>query len=216
MDKRSAWIRKWYDSSDLTVNDNNQTGAGICYSGIWYLLSAILLQRRLLYRLPRTTRGSRPLNINHPHSDSSSHHSSYLGLTDHPHLQLIYTHTYKPLTHTRTPCKVLICPGCLFWALYPCLISVYLTLDRFLLFWLFSACPVFASRLPWPSTWYSTFSLSNPCCSAYLTLCCLTILIKSCKWIETLLTHHYTFLVFFTLICNILYIEYWLIVVYQT
>ncbi len=31
MDKRSAWIRKWYDSSDLTVNDNNQTGAGICY-----------------------------------------------------------------------------------------------------------------------------------------------------------------------------------------
>ncbi len=69
-----------------------------------FSLSLNLLQRRLLYRLPRTTRGSRPLNINHPHSDSSSHHSSYLGLTDHLHLQLIYTHTYthtyKPHTHT--------------------------------------------------------------------------------------------------------------------
>ncbi len=59
-----------------------------------------LLQRRLPYRLPRTTRGSHLLNINHSHSDSISHHSSYLGLTDHPHLHLIYTHTYKPHTHT--------------------------------------------------------------------------------------------------------------------
>ncbi len=59
-----------------------------------------LLQRRLLYRLPRTTRRSHPLNINHLQLDSSSHHSSYLGLTNHPHLQLIDTHTYKPHTHT--------------------------------------------------------------------------------------------------------------------
>ncbi len=59
-----------------------------------------VLRLRLPYRSLCTTRGSRPRNINHPHSDSSSHHSSYLGLTNHPHLQLIYTHTYKPHTHT--------------------------------------------------------------------------------------------------------------------
>ncbi len=29
-------------------------------------------------------------------------------------------------------------------------------------------------------------------CTLYLTLYCLTILIKSCKWIQTLLTHHYS------------------------
>ncbi len=133
-----------------------------------------MLQRRLLYRLPRTTRRSHPLNINHLQLDSSSHHSSYLGLTDHPHLQLIDTHTHISHTHTQTLCEVLICPGCLFWALYPCLISVCFTLDRCLLIWLFSACPdlgsftwtVFARRLPWPSDWYSTLSLSIPCCSA--------------------------------------------------
>ncbi len=62
----------------------------------------------------RTTRWSHPLNINHLHSDTSSHHSSYLGLTDHPHLHFTNTHTYKPHTHTQTRCKVLICPGCLF------------------------------------------------------------------------------------------------------
>ncbi len=83
-----------------------------------------------------------------------------------------FTHTH--ISHTQTPCKVLICPGCLFWALYPSLISVYLTLDCFLLFWLSSACPtsdrftwtVFASHLPWSFAWNPTLSLSNPCCSA--------------------------------------------------
>ncbi len=84
-----------------------------------------------------------------------------------------FTHTH--ISHTQTPCKVLICPGCLFWVLYPCLISVYLTLDRFLLIWLLSACPdlglchlctQFASRLPWSSAWYSTLPMFSPCCSA--------------------------------------------------
>ncbi len=78
------------------------------------LSASPLLQRRLPYRLLRTTRGSHPLNINHFHSDSSFHHSSYLGLTDHPHLHLIYSHTYISHTHTQTPCEVFICPGCIF------------------------------------------------------------------------------------------------------
>ncbi len=80
-------------------------GPGMCYQNptvYSYTIQLQLLQRRLLYRLPRTTRGSHPLNINHPHSDSSSHHSSYLGLTNHPHLQLIYTHTYEPHTQCYT------------------------------------------------------------------------------------------------------------------
>ncbi len=162
-----------------------------------------MLQRRPLYRLPRTTRGSHPLNINHLQLDSSSHHSSYLGLTNHPHLQLIDTQTYKPHTHTQTLCEVLICPGCLFWALYPCLISVCLTLDRCLLFWFSVFC------LPWPRIVSPELCLlaacpdplpgTQPClCLSpavlpcrYLTLYCLTILIKSCKWIQTLLTHHH-------------------------
>ncbi len=117
--------------------------------------ASILLQRRLPYRLLRTTRGNHHLNTSHSHSDSISHHPSYLGLTDHPHLHLIYTHTYKPHTHTNS-LRSLDLPGCHFWALYPCLFSCYLTLDclpvilivcclprlgLFIGLWLFAACP---------------------------------------------------------------------------
>ncbi len=133
----------------------------------------LLLQRRLPYCLLRTTRGSHLLNINHSHSDSISHHSSYLGLTDHPHLHLIYTHTYKPLSHTDS-LRSLDLPCCHFWALYPCFLSLFWpwpvsrfsdcslpapTLDCF-------TWTVFASRLPWSLAWYLTLSLSSLCCSA--------------------------------------------------
>ncbi len=57
----------------------------------------ILSRSKLPYHLLCTTRGSLPLNIN-SHSDSVSHHSSYLGLIALPHLHLIYTHTYKQHT----------------------------------------------------------------------------------------------------------------------
>ncbi len=53
-----------------------------------------LSRSKLPYHPLCTTRGSRPLNIN-SHSDSVSHHSSYLGMIVLPHLHLIHTHTYK-------------------------------------------------------------------------------------------------------------------------
>ncbi len=134
-----------------------------------------MLERRPLYRLPRTTRGSHPLNINHLQLDSSSHHSSYLGLTNHPHLQLIDTHTYKPHTYThRLFAKSWFAPAVFserytrvwFLCAWPWTVACYSdcflpapTSDRF-------TWTVFASRLPWPSAWYSTLSLSIPCCSA--------------------------------------------------
>ncbi len=66
------------------------------------------------------------------HSDYSSHFPSYLGLINHPHLFPIYTHTYKPHTHTDL-LQSLDLPCCHFWALYPCLLSCYLTLDCLLI-----------------------------------------------------------------------------------
>ncbi len=131
-----------------------------------------LLQRRLPYRLPCTTRGSHLLKINHSHSDSISHHSSYLGLTDHPHLHLIYTHTYKPLSHTDS-LRSLDLPCCHFWALYPCLLSCFdlglfpvslivLCLPRP---WIVSHGLCFLAACPdlSPGIW---LSLSSLCCSA--------------------------------------------------
>ncbi len=56
-----------------------------------------LSRSKLPYHPLCTTRGSHPLNIN-SHSDSVSHHSSYLGLIVLPHLHLIHTHTYKQHT----------------------------------------------------------------------------------------------------------------------
>ncbi len=166
-----------------------------------YIYLDFLLQRRLLYHLPRTTRGSRPLNINHPHSDSSSHHSSYLGLTDHPHLQLIYTHTYKPHTHTDS-LRSLDLPRLSFLNVIPVFDFCILDLGPFPVILIVfclprprivspELCLLAACPDPPPGT--------RPCLCLtpavlpcrYLTLYCLTILIKSCKWIQTLLTHHY-------------------------
>ncbi len=56
-----------------------------------------LSRSKLPYHPLCTTRGRCPLNIN-SHSDSVSHHSSYLGLIVSPHLHLIHTHTYKQHT----------------------------------------------------------------------------------------------------------------------
>ncbi len=168
-----------------------------------FSLSLNLLQRRLLYRLPRTTRGSRPLNIDHPHSDSSSHHSSYLGLTNHLHLQLIYTHTYKPHTHTDS-LQSLDLPRLSFLSVipvfdfpdpdpdpdpFPVILIVYcLPRPRIASpeLCLLAACPD-----PPPGTRHCLCLTPAVLPCRYLTLYCLTILIKSCKWIQTLLTHRY-------------------------
>ncbi len=170
----------------------------------------MLLQRRLLYRFPRTTRWSHPLNINHLHSDSSSHHSSYLGLTDHPHLQLIYTHTYKTHTHTDS-LRSLDLPRLSFLSVIPvyfCVLDLG-PLPVILIFFclprprivspelcLLAACP---DPLPGTRPCLCLTPAVLPCW--YLTLYGLTILIKSCKtsvckmtkckWIQTLLTHHH-------------------------
>ncbi len=156
----------------------------------------MLLQRRLLYHLPSTTRGSHPLNINHLHSDSSSHHSSYLGLTDHLHLQLIYTHTYKPHTHTDS-LQSLDLPRLSFLSVIPMFDFCVLDLGPFpvilIVFCLprpridrLTACP---DPLPGTRPCLCLTPAVLPCW--YLTLYCLAILIKSCKWIQTLLTHHH-------------------------
>ncbi len=61
-----------------------------------------LVSRSKLPYLPLcTTRGSHPLSTS-SHSDSVSHHSSYLGLIDLPHLHIIPTHTYKQHTSTHS------------------------------------------------------------------------------------------------------------------
>ncbi len=61
-----------------------------------------MLSRSKLPYLPLcTTRGSHPLSTS-SHSDSVSHHSSYLGLIALPHLHIIPTHTYKQYTSTHS------------------------------------------------------------------------------------------------------------------
>ncbi len=152
-----------------------------------------LLQRRL----PHTTRGSHPLKINHLHSDSSSHHSSYLVLSDHPHLQLIYTHIYKPHTHTDS-LRSLDLPRLSFLSVIPVfdlcvldlgplpviLIVFCLPRPRIVLpeLCLLAACP---DPLPGTRPCLCLTPAVLPC--RYLTPYCLTILIKSCKWIQMLL-----------------------------
>ncbi len=123
------------------------------------------------------------------HSDSISHFPSYLGLINHPHLFPIYTHTYKPHTHTD-PLRSLDLPCCHFWAFYPCLPSCYLTLDCLLVIsdcllpaptwivfiglWLFAPCP---DLLPGVLLCLCLASTVLPC--RRLTLYCLTILNKT-------------------------------------
>ncbi len=80
---------------------------------ISYKILLLVSRSKLPYHPLCTTRGSRPLNIN-SHSDSVSHHSSYLGLIVSPHLHLIHTHTHISSTLPCTHCEVLICPGCHF------------------------------------------------------------------------------------------------------
>ncbi len=159
----------------------------------------MLLQRRLLYRLPSTTRGSHPLNINHLHSDSSSHHSSYLG-TSTPTAHL-HTHTYKPHTHTDS-LRSLDLPRLYFLSVismfdfcvldlgpFPVILIVFcLPRPRIVSpeLCLLAACP---DPLPGTRPCLCLTPAVLPCW--YLTLYCLAILIKSCKWIQTLLTHHH-------------------------
>ncbi len=88
----------------------------------------LLLQRRLPYRLLRTTRGNHHLNTSQlpfglrftfsliPGTDQSS--------TPVPHL-----HTHISHTHTRTCCEVLICLAVISERSNPCVLSCYLTLD---------------------------------------------------------------------------------------
>ncbi len=116
---------------------------------------------KLLYHPLCTTRESRPLNIN-SHSDSVSHHSSYLGLNVLSHLHLIDTHTHISSTLPCTHCEVLICPGCHFWALLPVFVFPVFTsaliLDSVILLWLpwlglfpwtliLAACPIYSACL---------------------------------------------------------------------
>ncbi len=72
-----------------------------------------LLQRRLPYRLLRTTRGICLPNISLSLLNSNSHHASYLGLIAR-HTCTSFTHTLKSHSHTPLLCEVLICPGCHF------------------------------------------------------------------------------------------------------
>ncbi len=135
--------------------------------------------------LPRTTRGSHPLNINHLHSDSNSHHSSYLGLTDHPHLQIIYTHTYISLRSLDLPrlSFLSVIPVFDFCVLdlgpLPVILIVFCLPRPQIVspeLCLLAACP---DPLPGTRPCLCLTPAVLPC--RYLTLYCLTILIKSCK-----------------------------------
>ncbi len=165
-------------------------------------MTSYVLQRRLLYRLPRSTRGSHPLNINHLLLDSSSHHSSYLGLTDiHTFSSFTHTHTHTPHTHTAS-LRSLDLPRLSFLSVIPVFDFCVLDLGPLPVILIVFCLPrprivspelrlVAACPDPLPST-RPCLCLSPvvlPC--RYLTLYCLTILIKSCKWIQTLLTHHH-------------------------
>ncbi len=161
-------------------------------------MTSYVLQRRLLYRLPRTTRGSHPLNINHLLLDSSSHHSSYLGLTDYPHLQLIYTH----ISHTHTDSlRSLDLPRRSFLSVIPVFDFCVLDLGPLPVILIVFCLPrprIVSPELCLPAACLDPLPSTRPClCLSpavlpcrYLTLYCLTILINSCKWIQTLLTHH--------------------------
>ncbi len=156
----------------------------------------------LSYWTPQWDQRTRRAGVNPPYSEQSvpiiPHTWDWLII----HTCSSLTHTHISHTHTQTLCEVLICPGCLFWALYPCLISVCLTLDHCLLFWLFSACPdlgSFSPELCLLAACPDPLPGTRPClCLSpavlpcqYLNLYCLTILIKICKWIQMLLTHHH-------------------------
>ncbi len=127
-----------------------------------------VLQRRLPYRLLRTTSGIHLLNISLSLLNSNSHHASYLGLIAH-HTCTSFTHTLK--SHCVTSpllCEVLICPGCHFWALLPVFAFVPFDLRLLSRFQVFSACPDSdclldsdSSHLPWFTAWLLT--LSQPC-----------------------------------------------------
>ncbi len=60
----------------------------------------ITVTRRLPYCLLRTTRGNHHLNTSQLPFGPVSHFPSYLGLINHPHLFLIYTHNIHTHTHT--------------------------------------------------------------------------------------------------------------------
>ncbi len=156
-----------------------------------------LLQRRLPYRLLRTTRGLCLPNISISLLNSNSHRASYLGLiARHTCNPFTHTHTYNSHLHTLLLCEVLICPGCHLWALLTvCVTTVWSwTVIPFRIVYWTLILAVCLDSLPDSRLCSSPVSITlfTGIYSARL-----TILNKSCKWIQlSLMLHNNTTMVY--------------------